>query len=123
MDIWCAKCSEPWDHHHLLHELPYEVWDGVEESSSWMIAERFKNGDKSSIPKLLRQDLAAEGWKFGKTIVCVLECNCCPHDNEDPEGVLMRQEAYLMAEDLMAGDLDGTISTLASHSVYDLFDG
>jgi len=115
MDIKCATCQEPWDHHHLLHDMPQEIWDGVEDSSSQMLIDHFEKSDKTKIPPLLRQDLEDLGWKFGRTVICVLECGCCASnagEGEDPEEVAVRKNLRLELEEMLGDDLDGIISEM-----------
>lgn len=120
MDIKCATCTEPWDHHHLLQDLAGETWDGVEDSSSHLLIRKFAESDKTSIPKLLREDLELEGWKFGKTIVCILECNACSHytEKDDKDLITIRKDLRLEAEQMLGDDLDGLISTLQNIDIY-----
>jgi hypothetical protein len=99
----------------MLHDEPWETWDGEDNSSSHLIVKKFIDSDKTSIPKFLREDLGERGWKFGHTIVCVLECCCCSGDRPGAED---RKKFWLEAESLMAGDLDATISTLSSMRNY-----
>lgn len=132
MDVYCATCNEPWEHYHLLNDLVWDAWDGVDDSSSHLLIKKFLRGPKTSIPEMLRKDLEGQGWKFGRTIVCVLECCCCASNAcepdrlsdeepaEDHEGFLnmpnvkLRKELRLEAEQLMGDDLDGLISTLTT---------
>jgi len=121
MDIKCATCQEPWDHHHLLHDLVWDIWDGTDDSSSHLLIKKFLESDKTSMPKMLRDDLAEHGWKFGKSIVCVLECGCCASnagDGEDKDEVATRKHLRLEAESLLGRDLDGLISTLNTVDQY-----
>lgn len=124
MDMKCATCLEPWDHYHMLNDEVWEAWDGIEDSSSHLLVKKFLRGPKTSIPKMLREDLKLRGWTFGRTIVCILECSCCASNAaepdrlsdeepaEHPELVQTRMQLRLVAEDLMGDDLDGIISTL-----------
>lgn len=117
MDVTCATCQEPWDHHHMLFDEVWECWDGIDDSSSHLLIKKWLKGPKTSIPPMLREDLEDRGWKFGKTIVCILECTCCASnvgDAEDPELVKVRKQLRLEAEELLGDDLDGLISTLTS---------
>jgi hypothetical protein len=120
MDIKCATCQEPWDHHHLLHDLPWDAWDGDDDSSSHLLIRRFGESDKTKIPKLLRQDLEFEGWKFGKSIVCVLECACCSsYDEKDEQELIdLRKDLRHEAESMLGDDLDGLISALQNIDIY-----
>ena len=121
MDMKCATCQEPWEHHHLLQDLPFEIWDGVGDSDTHKIILDFKASSKNKIPEEMREGLAEEGWEFGRTIVCVLKCCCCgdnlgssPVDDEAET----RRELRLEAEQLLGDDLDGLISTLSSVDMY-----
>jgi len=121
MDMKCATCQEPWEHHHLLHELPGEIWDGEDGSESEKVIEKFKSSDKTDIPKELRAGLEEQGWKFGRTIVCVLECCCCASnvgDAEPEEDVQLRIDLRMEAEAMLGRDLDGLISTLQTIDMY-----
>jgi len=130
MDITCATCQEPWEHHHMLQDEVWETWDGVDDSSSHLLIKKFLEGPKTSIPPMLRDDLKARGWVFGRTIVCILECCACASNAaetdrlsddgpvEDPEDVATRKSLRLEAEELMGDDLDGLISTLRSIDLF-----
>ena len=126
MDVYCATCQEPWDHHHMLQDEPWEIWDGVDDSSSHLLIKKFLDGSKTSIPEMMREDLAEKGWIFGRTIVCILACSCCASNAcepdrlsdaeppDDAKNVALRKKLRLEAEELMGDDLDGLISTLTS---------
>lgn len=118
MDIKCATCQEPWEHYHLLHDLPWDAWDGEDDSPSHLAIKRFKESEKTSIPPLLRTLLEEEGWKFGRTIVCVLECGCCGYGGRNDKQIEIRKGIRLEAEELLGSDLDGLISTLSSIDIY-----
>lgn len=119
MDVKCATCQEPWEAYHLLHELPSEIWDG-DNTPTDLLIKKFKQSSKSSIPEQMREDLADQGWKFGKTIVCVLECCCCSDYDEldDQDLIEIRKQLRLEAEELLGDDLDGLISTLSGIDIY-----
>jgi len=117
MDMTCATCQEPWDHHHLLHDLPWDIWDGEDGSDSHKTVLDFKSGPKTSIPKEMRSGLEDEGWEFGRTIVAVLKCCCCGDNlgcEPADEDAGIRRELRLEAEQILGDDLDGLISTLSS---------
>ncbi len=81
----------------------------------------FLESDKTEIPDEMRAALEDEGWKFGRTIVCVLECACCASnagEGEPTELVNVRKELRTEAEWLLGKDLDGLISTLSSIDAY-----
>lgn len=121
MDVYCATCQEPWEAYYLLSDVVWDIWDGEEESSSHLLIKKFLKGPKTSIPPMLREDLAAEGWTFGRTIVCVMTCGCCSSnaaEGEDPEKVKARKDLRLEAEAMLGDDLDGLISTLSGIDRY-----
>lgn len=120
MDIYCATCQEPWDHYHMLHDEPQEIWDGSDGSSSALLLEKWRESDKTTIPDLMRQDLALRGWKFGTCIVTILACPCCSEYEtlDDADTIAVRKSLRLEAESLLGGDLDGLISTLTSVDRY-----
>lgn len=122
MDMKCATCQEPWEHHHLLQDLPFEIWDGEEGSDSHKVVLGFRAGDKCQIPPQMREGLAEEGWEFGRTIVAVLKCCCCGDnlgsDIPDKDEVETRRTLRLEAEEVLGDDLDGLISTLSSVDMY-----
>lgn len=119
MDVYCATCQEPWEHYHMLHDEPWEAWDGIEGSPSHRLIKKFKNGPKNEIPKWLRDELAEKGWKFGRSIVTILECPCCgPNAAENDDAAQARKELRIEAEALLGDDLDGLISTLTSVDQY-----
>lgn len=114
MDIYCATCQEPWESFHMLSDAVWDIWDGWDDSSSHLLVKRFLADPKKGLGPMLREDMADKGWVFGKTVICILECPCCHgQTDEDPEGVKARKEAMLEVEELMAGDLDGIISSLS----------
>lgn len=121
MDIYCATCQEPWEAYYLLNDVVWEIWDGEDNSSTHLLIEKFLKSPKTSIPQMLREDLAAEGWVFGRTIVCVLSCGCCSSnaaEGKDPEKVSARKAIRLEAEDMLGDDLDGLISALSGIDRY-----
>ena len=100
----------------MLHDAAWEVWDGGEDSSSHLLIKKFLAGPKTSIPKMLRDDLANEGWKFGRTVVCILECPCCETAAEGD--VELRKNLRLELEELLGDDLDGIISQMTSVDMF-----
>lgn len=120
MDVTCATCQEPWDHHHMLHDEPYEIWDGIEDSSSGLLLKKWKASSKTKIPAMMREDLEERGWKFGRCIVTILRCPCCDQYDEldDEETIATRKQLRIEAEQLLGDDLDGLISTLGTVDLF-----
>lgn len=113
MDVYCATCLEPWDHHHMLHDMVWDVWDGEEDSSSHLMVKKFLNSDRTKIAKSLREALQEEGWVFGKAVVTIMECPCCNGGFDDSdEAIKERKGLRLQCEELLGNDLDGLISQL-----------
>ena len=121
MDMKCATCQEPWEHHHLLQDLPLEIWDGVDGSETHKIVLDFKASTRNEIPEEMREGLAEEGWEFGRTIVSVLKCCCCGDNlgsNPVDDEVETRRALRLEAEQILGDDLDGLISALSSVDMF-----
>lgn len=84
MDVHCCNCGEPWDQYHLRHEL----------------------GATSP------EELQAEGWKFGRSRLVVLQCPCCPTDGGRLPGAEERAAITQELADVLGDDEDGLASTL-----------
>ena len=84
MDVHCCNCGEPWDQYYLRHEL---------------------RGQDS-------QDLAVEGWKFGRSRLAVLRCPCCPKDGAGLPDAEERTRIVRELTLLLGDDEDGLASTL-----------
>jgi len=120
MDINCAICQEPWEHYHMLHDMVWDAWDGVENSSSHKLCKKFLDDPNRTLNEMMRSDLASAGWKFGQTIFAIHQCPCCdgivPDDQK--EAVEQRIELRNELESLLAGDMDGLISEMSGIDVY-----
>src|SRR5690606_35897844 len=115
MDVYCATCQEPWEDFFMLHEAVWDAWDGIDNSSSHLLIQRFLSGSKTSLSSMLRDDLKEKGWVFGKTVISILECPCCASNAGEDEGnelVKRRKAIRLEVEALLGDDLDGLISTM-----------
>lgn len=115
MDVYCAKCLEPWDHYHMRNDEPFEIWDGIDGSESCQMAHQFV--ESGVLTKEMRKALGTLGWKFGDTVYAILECACCGPNAKDngegsPKEIRERQESRKLIESLMPGDIDGIISEL-----------
>ncbi len=118
MDVTCATCQEPWEHHHMLYDAAWETWDGEEGSSSYLLIEKFLASPRTSIPKMLRDDFTNDGWEFGRTVVCILKCPCCSAAGEATGDVDLRKRLRLELEELLGDDLDGIISQMTSVDMF-----
>lgn len=84
MDAHCCNCGEPWDQYYLRHELKCQK----------------------------TEELATEGWQFGRNRLVVLHCPCCP---EDGTRLLDANDRAAITQELAAlfgDDEDGLASTL-----------
>ena len=94
MDVYCARCGEPWELDYVLHELPKETD---------LAGKHNTNGRPDNA---LRAELGAEGWKFGQSLAHVTHCPACKyHRDEDIDNT--RAEAYSALADVLGDDLDG----------------
>jgi hypothetical protein len=63
MDITCAKCQEPWDFYHLMHDAIREtdLPEGV-----------IKQQWKSKLTPVFEEALQREGWRFiGNSLLAI----------------------------------------------------
>jgi hypothetical protein len=84
MDVHCCNCGDPWDQYHLRHELS----------------------------GLTPEELAADGWQFGRSRLVVLHCPCCPKDGRTLPDADERKQAAQQIAQLLGDDEDGLASTL-----------
>lgn len=113
-DVYCARCKEPWDTHHLLWD---EVVEVVHEQLPYEVAERLAARWRAKRPRLSskvpakaangatwEQLFERRGWKFaGHSLLGVLHCSACPAD------AVRDRDAEHLVEDvvaLAAGDED-----------------
>ncbi len=101
----------------MREDAIWEVWDGCGESESYTLCKKFLADPGRSLSPPVRAALKDDGWMFGNTVYCILECPCCApneaHNGEfDKDKVEARKEAYLVIEEGLAGDDDGLIATL-----------
>ena len=128
MDIYCATCREPWDHHHMREDEIWETWDGCDDSETHERAKAFIADPLRTLTPELREAFDERGWKFGATIFTILRCSCCDAneaDNGPPDKdeVEQRKAGMLLVEEGLGDDHDGLISTLNDFEYLGLFDG
>lgn len=108
MDVQCAQCGEPWDIHHLRHDLPAEVNyttdpDDTTQPQAYL-------GDKPN-PAMLDR-LAAEGWTFASgRLYAVLTCPCCADSEPLPDAKDRAGDRRVLA-DVFGEDEDGLAAML-----------
>lgn len=84
MDVHCCNCDEPWDQYYLRHDLTDEP----------------------------AEELATEGWQFGRSRIAVLHCPCCPKDGTARPDAKERAQIVQELAHLMGDDEDGLASAL-----------
>ncbi|HWB02938.1 MAG TPA: hypothetical protein VG796_07945 [Verrucomicrobiales bacterium] len=96
MDVHCTTCGEPWDTYHLWHDAIWETGMKEEEIRGWL-----KLHTRDQLSDRFRDEFRAVGWEFGRTIVNVIRCPCCPANAEpDPERLFIKAEIEaLLVED------------------------
>jgi hypothetical protein len=103
MDVHCSTCHEPWDVYHLRHEAIFETDLSHEEAEAWR--------GLSTRERLLsryREKFRAAGWEFGRTVMNVVRCPCCPKDAApNPE----RVHTKAAIEEIMGDDEDALAAT------------
>ncbi len=99
MDVHCTTCGEPWDVDHLWHEAIFDTTLSPEEAQAWC-----KLPQRSKLAPRYRAKFEAQGWKFGRTVLNVVRCPCCP---DDAHTDLMLWQGKSDLEALFEDDPDG----------------
>ena len=100
MDVTCAKCYEPIEVHHLLNDEVHETSLSEAEIEAWL------NLDPSHrLQPKYREAFAALGWKFGGSLMNILQCPYCK--DEDTQVAPHILEARSALEDVLGDDVDG----------------
>lgn len=106
----------------MTHDMIWDIWDGVDDSSSHMLCLKFLADPSRNLNDFVRSDLECHGWKFGRTIFSIHRCPCCPNPETISESEAKNIEARIAlrteAESLLEGDMDGMISTLSGIDVF-----
>lgn len=106
MDVYCANCGEPWDHHHMRNDEPWE-W-GLPECQ---VRQLVRNGRFSGPGDPVRKAAEEAGWQFaGNTPYAILHCPCCRNASERPQGIL--RQRILAAAVVLPNDEDGLVVEL-----------
>lgn len=83
MDVHCGACGEPWEVHHLWEFAIFEIGLTVEEALAW---QKLPPGEK--LNQRYREKFKEAGWEFGRSVLNVIRCPCCPEGSEaNPENV------------------------------------
>lgn len=86
MDAHCSSCGESWDVYHLWHDVIFETGLDHAEAEAW----RTLPAPERLNPRY-REKFHALGWEFGRSILDVLHCPCCPPGaTPDPDKAAMK---------------------------------
>lgn len=122
MDVRCATCQEPWETYHLREDMIWDIWDGIDDSSSHVLCKNFLADPSRRLTPMVRADLEEHGWKFGETIYAIHQCACCPDESElsdkQKSDAKDRIELRNTLESLMATDHDGLILEMTTVDTY-----
>lgn len=109
MDVYCSTCREPWDVVHLREDEIFDTDLTEEEATVWQSLP-----PAQQLYERYRAKFRANGWEFGRTVINVIRCPCCPKDaTADPETVAIKASL----EDLLAGDEDALAVTFEDHGL------
>ena len=107
MDVHCSTCGEPWDVYHLWHDAIFETGLSIEDAEAWCLLPR-----SEKLSERFRKEFRAVGWKFGRTVINVVHCPCCPKDARADEERLHTKAAL---EELFGDDEDGLAATFEDY--------
>jgi len=107
MDVHCTTCGEPWDVYHLWHDAIFETRLSHEEADAWRSLPRPKK-----LNDRYRKEFRAAGWEFGRSVINVIRCPCCPKDSKTN---LERLQTKAALEELLGDDEDGLASTFEDY--------
>jgi len=109
MDVHCTSCGEPWDVYHLWHEAIFETHLSAQEVEAWRKLPR-----SEKLSALYRTQFRDAGWEFGRCLINVIRCPCCPADAKpNPE----KAEIKAALEELLGDDQDGLAATFEDHNL------
>lgn len=100
MDVTCAKCREPFEVHHMLHDEIHETSLSEVDIETWLALD-----PSQRLQPKYREAFAALGWKFGNNILNILQCPYCKNENTEIAPHVL--EARSALEDVLGNDVDG----------------
>lgn len=107
MDVHCSTCGEPWDVYHLWHDAIFDTGLSIEDAEAWRSLPR-----SEKLSERFRAEFRVVGWEFGRTVINVVHCPCCPKDAR-PNADRLRTKAAL--EELFGDDEDGLAATFEDY--------
>ena len=109
MDIHCSTCNEPWDVYHVRHDAIFEADLRPEEAEAWG-----QLPTSQQMTREYRDKFKAAGWEFGRSILNVIHCPCCPPGaRPDPEHLATKRSL----EALFGDDEDGLAATFEDYDL------
>ena len=107
MDVHCSTCGEPWDVYHLWHDAVFDTGLPHDEAQAWCSLPRAEK-----LSDRYRKEFQAVGWEFGRSVLNVIRCPCCPEGAmPDPE----RVQTKAALEQLLGDDEDGLAATFEDY--------
>ena len=107
MDVHCTTCNEPWDVYHLWHDAVFDTGLSVEDAEAWQSLPR-----PEKLKERYRNEFQAVGWEFGRSVINVTRCPCCPKDAQPDLERLATKRAL---EELLGDDEDGLAATFEDY--------
>ncbi len=109
MDVHCSGCREPWDVYHLQQDAIFETDLTEAEAETWTglpLAQKLN--------ERYREKFKAAGWEFGRSVVNVIHCPCCPKAARPDHDQLAIKEVL---EDVLGDDEDGLAATFEDYGL------
>ena len=109
MDVHCSACEEPWSVHHLWYDA---IWETALSEPEIRVWEALPQHEKLVSP--WREQFAASGWQFGRTVLNIIRCPCCPKEAQVDAA---KAEMKAAIEELLGNDQDAIAVTFADHGL------
>lgn len=111
MDVYCARCREPYDHTHLLED---ELT--LSDEAGTLTAEQISSFTGNLLDPAIVNVLQSAGWKFvGSSVFCIVQCPACHDEDLDArllEGYEKRINEVKVLGVVLGDDEDGLINEL-----------
>ncbi|MFA6554342.1 MAG: hypothetical protein WCS89_02425 [Candidatus Paceibacterota bacterium] len=73
MNVHCTTCGELWEVDYLQHEVIFETDLSASDIEVW-----YSLPNSQKLAPSYRDELQDSGWEFGRSVVNVVHCPCCP---------------------------------------------
>lgn len=107
MDVHCTTCNEPWDTYHLWQDVVWDIGLTEEQAEIWRTLPR-----SEKLNECYRKQFRAAGWEFGRSVINVIHCPCCP---KGAKPNLDRLHTKAALEELLGEDEDGLAATFEDY--------